>query len=228
MCDSEALFDVPPAPRPRLPDGAYYVPGWLTLEQQHWLVQQCRQWAAGPVPPRSAKIRGHEMSVQTLCLGWHWRPWAYTREAVDVNGRRVLEVPEWLVRLGRKALLAATGDEQAAAAYTPDAALVNFYNDTARMGMHQDADERAAAPVVSVSIGDACRFRFGNTSNRSKPYQDIDLSSGDVFVFGGPARLAYHGVMKLYPNTAPPGCGLPHGRINITLRETGLRDQHPE
>ena len=47
-----------------------------------------RRVHAGPVPIRAAKVRGHEMSVRTVCLGWHWHPYAYTRDAVDVNGRR--------------------------------------------------------------------------------------------------------------------------------------------
>jgi alkylated DNA repair protein (DNA oxidative demethylase) len=88
--------------------------------------------------------------------------------------------------------------------------------------MHQDKDEESLAPVVSLSIGDACRFRFGNTETRTKPYQDIELGSGDLFVFGGPSRLAYHGVTKVHPGTAPDGCGLETGRINITMRVTGL------
>lgn len=202
-----------------LPEGAHHVPGWLSLEQQRWLVDRFREWADGPVPIRAAKVRGHEMSVRTVCLGWHWRPYEYTREAVDVNGNRVLDFPDWMVRLGRKAL-AATGEPDDD--YTPDTALVNFYDADARMGMHQDKDERSLAPVVSLSIGDTATFRLGNTETRGKPYQDVDLASGDLFVFGGPARLAYHGVPRVYPGTAPPGCGLDAGRINITMRVTGL------
>ncbi len=202
--------------------GAQWVPDWLGLEEQRWIVARFHEWGRGPVPPRAARIGAHEMSVRTVCLGWHWRPYAYSREAVDVNGNRVLEFPDWMVRLGRKALLAATGDQDAAKAYTPDTALVNYYGADSKMGMHQDRDERSVAPVVSISIGDTCSFRFGNTMNRNKPYQDIALASGDLFVFGGPARLAYHGVTKVLPGTAPAGCGLESGRINITMRVTGL------
>jgi alkylated DNA repair protein (DNA oxidative demethylase) len=215
----DELFASPP---PALPAGAHHVPGWLTLVQQRWIVERFHEWTQGPVPIRAAKIRGQEMSVRTVCLGWHWRPYAYSREAVDVNGNRVLDFPDWMVRLGRKALVAATGDPRAGDDYTPDTALVNFYDDTAKMGMHQDKDEESLAPVVSLSIGDACRFRFGNTETRTKPYQDIELGSGDLFVFGGPSRLAYHGVTKVHPGTAPDGCGLETGRINITMRVTGL------
>ncbi len=208
----------------RLPAGAVHVPGWLTLEQQNWLIGRFHEWANGPVPIRSASIRGHQMSVKTVCLGWHWRPYAYSREALDAGGKRVLEFPEWMGRLGRKAIASATGDSAAAARYAPDTALVNYYDDDAKMGMHQDKDEHSLEPVVSLSIGSTCKFRFGNTETRTKPYTDVDLASGDLFVFGGPARLAYHGVPKVYPGTIPAGCDLPNGRINITMRVTGLRD----
>lgn len=207
---------------PELPPGAHCVPGWLTLAQQRWIVARFGEWVRGPVPIRAAKVRGHEMSVRTVCLGWHWRPYEYTREAVDVNGNRVLEFPDWMVRLGRRALVAATGDPRAGDAYTPDTALVNLYDDAARMGMHQDRDERSSAPVVSLSIGDTCTFRFGNTETRNRPYTDLALASGDLFVFGGAARFAYHGITRVHPGTAPAECGLEAGRINITMRETGL------
>ncbi|WP_433216443.1 alpha-ketoglutarate-dependent dioxygenase AlkB family protein [Microtetraspora malaysiensis] len=214
--------DLVARPRRELAPGAVWVPGWLTPVQQAWIVARFHEWTRGPVPLRAAMVGGHEMSVKTVCLGWHWRPYQYTREAVDVNGNRVLGFPDWMVRLGRRALVEATGDPHAGDDYTPDTALVNYYDDTARMGMHQDKDERSLAPVVSLSVGDTCTFRFGNTENRNKPYEDIALASGDLFVFGGPSRLAYHGIPKVHPRTAPDGCGLDTGRINITMRVTGL------
>lgn len=214
--------------------GAVHVPGWLSLEQQAWIAARFREWADGPVPIRAAKVRGHEMSVHTVCLGWHWQPYRYTREATDVNGNRVLPLPGWLAELGGRAVAEAydaVGTPGYARSgrpdvpYAPDAALVNHYAAGAKMGMHQDKDESSPAPVVSLSIGDACLFRFGNTQGRAKPYEDVELLSGDLFVFGGPSRLAYHGVPKVYAGTAPEGCGLEHGRINITLRATGLEGQ---
>jgi alkylated DNA repair protein (DNA oxidative demethylase) len=89
------------------------------------------------------------------------------------------------------------------------------------MGMHQDKDERSDAPVVSLSLGDTCVFRFGNTESRTKPYTDLELRSGDLFVFGGPSRQAFHGVPRILPRTAPAGLDLT-GRVNITLRVSGL------
>jgi alkylated DNA repair protein (DNA oxidative demethylase) len=162
------------------------------------------------------------MSVRTVCLGWHWQPYKYSREATNVNGNRVLDFPDWMVQLARRALVEASGDEHAADEYAPDTALVNYYDAAAHMGMHQDKDERSLAPVISLSIGDTCQFRFGNTLNRNLPYEDVLLASGDLFVFGGASRRAYHGVTKIYAGTAPVACGLDQGRVNITIRDTGL------
>lgn len=218
---------------PRTPNeiapGAWHVPGWLSTTSQQWIAERFREWASGPVPLRAAKVGGHEMSVKTVCLGWHWRPYQYTRDAVDVNGNRVLDFPEWMVRLGRQALVAtgfgwgeSGGSDESGTDYTPDTALANYYDAAAKMGMHQDKDEKSRRPVVSLSIGDTCVFRFGNTAGRGKPYRDVRLVSGDLFVFGGPSRMAYHGVTKVFEDTSPADCGVGHGRINITMRETGF------
>ncbi|MGW0095322.1 alpha-ketoglutarate-dependent dioxygenase AlkB family protein [Streptomyces sp. NPDC003328] len=215
-----------PRPAMEVAPGAVHVPGWLTLEQQRELVAACRAWAAGPVPIRHTRLpRGGVMSVQTVCIGWHWQPYTYTRTANDVNGEQVAPFPDWMVQLGRRALLDAYGDQQAAHDYTPDTALINFYDGQARLGMHQDKDEHSSAPVVSLSIGDTCTFRVGNTRTRATPYTDIELASGDLFVFGGPSRYIYHGVPKVHEGTADPACGLPSGRLNITMRVTGLTDE---
>jgi alkylated DNA repair protein (DNA oxidative demethylase) len=223
-----------PRQRAVIAPGAVHVPGWLSAARQRELVGACRRWARGPVPIRHTRLpRGGVMSVQTVCVGWHWQPYRYTRTADDVNGAAVAEFPDWLVKLGREALaeayrdVATCGDVEAGRAYTPDTytpdtALINLYDGDAKMGMHQDKDERSGAPVVSLSIGDTCVFRFGNTESRGQPYTDVELVSGDLFVFGGASRFAYHGVPKVYPGTADPALGLT-GRLNITLRETGLQ-----
>ncbi|WP_431042998.1 alpha-ketoglutarate-dependent dioxygenase AlkB family protein [Streptomyces sp. P1-3] len=209
--------------RTEITPGAVHLPRWLGPDQQRRLVEACRGWASGPVPMRHTRLpRGGVMSVQTVCVGWHWQPYRYTRTADDVNGERVAPLPGWLAELGRRALADAYRDPAAGDGYAPDTALVNFYDGQARMGMHQDKDERSGAPVVSLSIGDTCVFRFGNPVGRGKPYTDIELGSGDLFVFGGPARFAYHGVPRVRPGTGDPATGLAAGRLNITLRATGL------
>ena len=170
---------------------------------------------------------GGTMTARQVCLGLHWYPYGYARTVVDGDGAPVKPFPEWLGELGRSAVRDAFGAPSATAGSAPgasspsyDIALINFYDGDARMGMHRDSDERADDPVVSLSLGDTCVFRFGNTETRTKPYTDVELRSGDLFVFGGPSRLAHHGVPKVYPGTAPPELGLA-GRLNITLRVSG-------
>jgi alkylated DNA repair protein (DNA oxidative demethylase) len=98
----------------------------------------------------------------------------------------------------------------------PEACLINYYTSGARMSLHQDRDEADfCAPVVSLSLGDTCLFRFGGTK-RGGPTRSLKLASGDGLVLGGPARLAFHGVDRIVPGTStllPEG-----GRFNLTLR----------
>ena len=108
------------------------------------------------------------------------------------------------------------------AAVPPDACLVNFYRGDARMGLHQDRDEADfSVPVLSVSLGDTAVFRLGGP-RRGDPTRSLRLSSGDVCVLGGPARLAFHGIDRVIPGSSrliPGG-----GRINLTLRRARPRD----
>jgi DNA oxidative demethylase len=216
-----ALF---PLPRTELTPGAVHIPGWLDLDAQRRLIKACQDWSAPPAGLRTTRLpSGGVMSVRTVCLGWHWYPYGYARTVRD-DGSPVKPFPPWLADLGRRAVTDAYQDEAAGNAHEPDVALVNYYDDSAKMGLHQDKDERSPAPVVSLSLGNTCVFRFGNTEHRNRPWTDVTLASGDLFVFGGPARLAYHGVPRTLPNTADPALGMPTGRWNITLRESGLTD----
>ncbi len=98
----------------------------------------------------------------------------------------------------------------------PEACLINWYKDGAKMGLHVDNDERdVRAPVVSVSLGDPAMFRLGG-QKRGGSTHGIKLFSGDVVVLAGDARLCYHGVSKVYYGQSalvPRG-----GRINLTMR----------
>lgn len=98
----------------------------------------------------------------------------------------------------------------------PEACLVNLYGEGAKLGLHQDSDEiDREAPVVSVSLGDTGRFRLGGTTRRA-PTRSFPLNSGDVVVFGGPARLIYHGIDRVITGSSTLVRG--GGRINLTLR----------
>jgi alkylated DNA repair protein (DNA oxidative demethylase) len=101
-------------------------------------------------------------------------------------------------------------------AVPPECCLVNLYRGGARMGLHQDRDEATLdVPVVSVSLGDEAVFRIGGTT-RKAPTRSFRLRSGDVVAFGGPARLAFHGIDRVVSGTSQllPG----GGRLNLTLR----------
>lgn len=98
----------------------------------------------------------------------------------------------------------------------PDCCLVNVYGPTARMGLHQDRDEADFShPVLSVSLGDDALFRVGGLARRD-PTRSVWLQSGDIAVLSGPARLAYHGIDRLRPQSSTLIAG--GGRINLTLR----------
>ena len=102
----------------------------------------------------------------------------------------------------------------------PEACLINFYSDGAKMGSHQDRDEADfSAPVLSVSLGDDAVFHVGGKL-RSDPRERITLRSGDVVVLEGESRMAFHGIDRVKPDTSrllPAG-----GRINLTLRRVTL------
>jgi alkylated DNA repair protein (DNA oxidative demethylase) len=98
----------------------------------------------------------------------------------------------------------------------PEACLINYYSATAKMGLHQDRDEEDFnAPVVSLSLGDTALFRIG-TSERNGPTQSIKLQSGDGLIFGGPARLDFHGIDRVYKETST--LLSEGGRFNLTMR----------
>lgn len=104
--------------------------------------------------------------------------------------------------------------------HPPEACLVNYYGPGAKLGLHRDVDEHDFdAPVVSLSLGDDCRFRVGGTT-RGGPTRAFRLVSGDVVVLGGASRLAFHGVDRIYSGTSMllRDWFLEGGRINVTLR----------
>lgn len=210
-----------PRSRAEIAPGAVHLPDWLDPVAQRELLDACRAWARPPAGLRTVRTPGGgTMTSRQVCLGWHWYPYRYARTVADGDGAQVKPFPAWLDELGRRAVADTLGLEAAIAPY--DIALINFYDADARMGMHRDSDEKSDAPVVSLSLGDTCVFRFGNTESRSRPYTDVELRSGDLFVFGGASRLAYHGVPRVHADTAPPELGLT-GRLNVTLRVSGFQ-----
>jgi DNA oxidative demethylase len=217
-----SLFEPDPAPRrepTELAPGAWFIPDWLTPDEQLALRDECDRWTAAPGGAvQTVMPNGGVMSVRTVCLGWHWVPYRYQRTLPD--GTPVKPFPASLTDVGRRAVARATNGD--ASAYRPDVALVNVYDAAAKMGLHQDKDERSLDPVVSISLGASAVFRFGNTETRTRPWVDVVVHSGDLVVFGGASRLAYHGVTKILPATGPWAADRPGERLNVTIRVSGL------
>jgi DNA alkylation damage repair protein AlkB len=199
--------------------GAFLLPHLLSTDVQRALVDQCRSLIDGAVPAYVPTVRGGgKMHVRMLCLGRHWNGKTYKYEAArsDFDGLAVPPLPGNFRELAR--------DCAQAAGMTLDADLciLNLYGRDGRMGLHQDKDESersiaAGLPVVSISLGDTAQFLFGGLRRRD-PVEMIPLESGDVFVFGGPSRLRYHGVSRTTPGTAPEELSLA-GRFNLTFRQ---------
>jgi len=202
-----------------LAPGAVHLPHWLSLDAQRSLVASCRALIDGAVPAYVPVVRGGgKMHVRMLCLGRHWNGKTYRYEPArsDFDNLPVPPLPDSF------RALAADIATFAGTTLHADLCILNFYEGDGRMGLHQDKDESAPSiaagvPVVSVSLGDTARFLFGGVRRRD-PIEPLLLESGDAFVFGGPARLRYHGVSRLVPGSAPPELGLA-GRINLTFRQ---------
>jgi DNA alkylation damage repair protein AlkB len=199
--------------------GAFHARRYLALDAQRALAARCRALVDGAVPAYVPVVRGGgKMHVRMLCLGRHWNGQTYTYETnrSDFDQLPAPPLPDDFKALARDIAHAAGMTLEA------DLCILNYYEAEGRMGLHQDKDESerslaAGIPVVSVSIGDTARFLFGGVRRRDA-VEAIPLESGDAFVFGGPARLRYHGVSRIIPGTAPPELDLT-GRFNLTFRQ---------
>jgi alkylated DNA repair protein (DNA oxidative demethylase) len=192
--------------------GVTLTPGYLDRSAQETLLGALRTVLAqaplyAPRMPRSGKPMSVRMS-NCGPLGWVTDEAGYRYQATHPEtGAPWPPIPDILLAAWR---------ELSGYPHPPEACLINVYSADARMGLHQDRDEQDfSAPVVSLSLGDTCLFRLGGTSRRD-PTRAFRLASGDALVFGGEARLAFHGVDRILPKTSrllPEG-----GRINLTLR----------
>ena len=203
-----------------LAPGLVLHPGWFDATAQRALVATLRNVVAQaplftPVMPRTGKPFSVRM---TNCgpLGWmsdRDGGYRYTSDH-PVTHRPWPAMPDALVD---------AWDALCRWPDPPEACLVNFYEAKARMGLHQDRDEAAVeAPILSVSLGDTCLFRYGGPSRRD-PTKSIRLNSGDALIIGGAARMIFHGVDRIEPGTSMllnEG-----GRINLTMRRVNRPSQ---
>jgi DNA oxidative demethylase len=158
---------------------------------------------------------GHQMSVaMTNCggLGWLTDRTGYRYDANDPEtGQPWPPIPCSFRELAEKA-----ADQAGFRGFSPDACLINRYQPGARMSLHQDRDEQDfGAPIVSVSLGLPAIFLFGGLKRSDRPRR-FRLEHADVVVWGGPARLVFHGVAPLADGEHPL---LGRQRINLTFRK---------
>lgn len=195
-------------------EGVSYHPGVLNRPAQEALVEALRLCVKQaplftPVMPRTGKAFSVRMTnlgslgwVSDKAKGYRYQathpetgqPWPIMPEAVLDIWRRFAGYP-----------------------HPPEACLVNFYQQGAKMGLHQDRDEEDfAAPVVSISLGDTALFRYGGITRGGKT-ATVKLASGDVLVMGGKSRLCFHGIDRVLSGTST--LLKEGGRINLTLRK---------
>lgn len=192
--------------------GVIHWPGWLDRNAQEALLADLREVVRQaplftPRMPRTGKPFSVRMS-NCGALGWVSDERGYRYQPLHPEtGELWPAMPEALTR---------AWDELADYARRPEACLINFYESTARMGLHQDRDEEdLEAPVLSLSLGETAVFRVGGSTRGGKTVS-LKLQSGDALLFGGPARLAFHGIDRVIAGSSsllPQG-----GRINLTLR----------
>jgi alkylated DNA repair protein (DNA oxidative demethylase) len=189
--------------------------GWLAPEAQRAFVTQLAALLdeAPPFRPTMPKS-GRPFSVKMSNagpLGWVSDRSGYRYQALHPEtGRPWPAIPDLVLETWRSL---------AAYPAPPEACLINLYDAESRMGAHQDRDEEALdAPVLSISLGAAAQFSVGG-GTRGGATRKLLLQSGDVLSLSGPARLAFHGVDKVFAGTSPLP-RLPAGaeRINLTLR----------
>ncbi len=200
-----------------LQPGLRYYPGYFDRPAQESLLADIRHVvvAAPLFTPRMPRT-GRPFSVRmSNCgpLGWVSDETGYRYQPNHPDtGAPWPDMPPAL-----RALWAVVAPEAAG----PEACLINVYAAGARMGLHQDRDEAdLSAPVVSVSLGASALFRYGGDTRRG-PTRSVRLESGDVVAFGGPSRLCFHGIDRLYPGTSTLIAA--DGRVNLTLRRVTAR-----
>lgn len=201
--------------REALGDGAWLLRHFLDTGEDRQLLDAVSAITAQAPFRHLVTPGGHTMSVaMTNCglLGWTSDGDGYRYSRVDPDSQHPWpEMPDAFLSLAGRAATAA-----GYAGFRPDACLINRYTPGTRLTLHQDRNERdLAAPIVSVSLGVPATFLFGGLA-RHDPAQRLRLEHGDVAVWGGASRLAFHGIAALreamHPLTGQQ-------RINLTFRK---------
>ncbi|KAJ1293005.1 hypothetical protein BS78_01G034700 [Paspalum vaginatum] len=222
-----------------LRSGMVLLKRFIKPEDQVKIVKVCQQLGVGSGGfYRPGYRNGAKLRLWMMCLGKNWDPDSCSYgDARPFDGAQPPIIPEEFRKLVQDAIQAshdflkqsigAANAMEELPTVSPDICLVNFYNSSGGLGLHQDKDESKSSldkglPVVSFSIGDTTEFLYGDVRDEEK-VSKVDLESGDVVIFGGKSRLIFHGVSNMKPKTAPSWLtdqtSLRPGRLNLTFRQ---------
>lgn len=189
----------------------------LSIEAQFELIDLCRQIVAAA--PLFRKTMPTGAAFRYLCTSAGQYGWLSDRKGYRYESKHPItkaafpEMPDLIKTIAIETAA------QYGLSLIPESALINWYDADSTLGLHQDNTEKSLAPVISISLGDDCSFILGG-ERRQSPKKTLRLQSGDVFIMGAEHRLYFHGVKKIFPNTAPSELGMKQaGRINITVRQ---------
>lgn len=199
-----------------LPAGVSLLKGAVSPADQRRLLAAVKRVAAkAPLAQTRVKMGGLTSAAMTNCgqTGW-WsdeKGYRYTPTCPGTGAPWPAMPRTFTACLGN----ALTGTK--AEGFAPDACLINHYGPGAKMGLHQDKNEKDfSQPIVTVSLGDAADFLIGGAKRSDRP-QAVVVESGDVLIMGGDGRLLYHGIRKIYPGTGP--LKAMSGRFSLTFRK---------
>lgn len=198
-----------------LPPGLFHRPGLLDLEGQRAVLAAVRA-VAQAAPFAHARTKGGMTSAAMTnagSAGWWSDLKGYRYETRNpVTGKSWPPMPEIFRDVVARAVADTPWPD-----FTPDACLINFYGEGAKMGLHQDRDEKDfTQPIVTVSLGDDGDFQIGGMT-RSERAQVLVVKSGDTLAMGGDSRMRFHGIRKIHPGTGP--LATLTGRISLTFRK---------
>jgi len=214
MSHQNGLFDDQIAP-PDLPKDVFYLPGML--KGREIPVLKALKAVLAAAPPAQARTRGGgtTSAAMTNCgqVGW-WsdaRGYRYLGKCPG-TGRAWPPIPGDFMDAAHAATSSTPWP-----AFVPDACLINYYGPGAKMGLHQDRDEKdLAQPIVTICLGDNADFMIGGFTRTDRATAFV-VSSGDALVMGGESRMRFHGIRKIYPGTSPLSDIA--GRYSLTFRK---------
>jgi alkylated DNA repair protein (DNA oxidative demethylase) len=202
-------------PAANLPPGFYYRPGAVGAAGQQDLYAAVQD-IARVAPFTHARTRnGMTSAAMTNCgeAGWWSDPKGYRYQTHRPDSPEPWPpLPDIFLKIAAAAVADTPWPD-----FVPDACLLNFYGEGAKMGLHQDRDEKDfSQPIVTVSLGDDGDFLIGGMT-RAERSEVLTLHSGDILIMGGESRMRFHGIRKIHAGTSP----LPrlHGRISLTFRK---------